>query len=99
IPYVPRWSGTMAAEYGFTLPGRLEGFVRTEWRHAGRFRRAPSTRPTAYDPRVYAGEGSDLLFLRLGIGRDGWHLRSEEHTSELQSLMRNSYAVFCLNKK
>src|SRR3546814_8027321 len=25
--------------------------------------------------------------------------RSEEHTSELQSLMRNSYAVFCLNTK
>src|SRR3546814_6258224 len=29
-------------------------------------------------------------------GRD---YRSEEHTSELQSLMRNSYAVFCLKKK
>src|SRR3546814_5226787 len=33
----------------------------------------------------------------------GWthwhHLRSEEHTSELQSLMRISYAVFCLKKK
>src|SRR3546814_1630189 len=30
-----------------------------------------------------------------------WHLsdRSEEHTSELQSLMRISYAVFCLQKK
>src|SRR3546814_9826977 len=28
----------------------------------------------------------------------GW-LRSEEHTSELQSLMRISYAVFCLKKK
>src|SRR3546814_10706264 len=30
-----------------------------------------------------------------------WHgsMRSEEHTSELQSLMRISYAVFCLNKK
>src|SRR3546814_3971771 len=27
------------------------------------------------------------------------HVRSEEHTSELQSLMRISYAVFCLNKK
>src|SRR3546814_4959256 len=27
------------------------------------------------------------------------HLRSEEHTSELQSLMRNSYAGFCLKKK
>src|SRR3546814_3605463 len=26
-------------------------------------------------------------------------IRSEEHTSELQSLMRNSYAVFCLQKK
>src|SRR3546814_1534417 len=28
-----------------------------------------------------------------------WHGRSEEHTSELQSLMRISYAVFCLKKK
>src|SRR3546814_6666982 len=29
----------------------------------------------------------------------GRTVRSEEHTSELQSLMRNSYAVFCLKKK
>src|SRR3546814_1287172 len=29
----------------------------------------------------------------------GPHSRSEEHTSELQSLMRISYAVFCLKKK
>src|SRR3546814_7008425 len=29
----------------------------------------------------------------------GWPHRSEEHTSELQSLMRISYAVFCLKKK
>src|SRR3546814_9746118 len=28
-----------------------------------------------------------------------WESRSEEHTSELQSLMRISYAVFCLKKK
>src|SRR3546814_17624803 len=28
-----------------------------------------------------------------------WYGRSEEHTSELQSLMRISYAVFCLKKK
>src|SRR3546814_1213506 len=36
---------------------------------------------------------------RDDVGR--WHAvtRSEEHTSELQSLMRISYAVFCLNKK
>src|SRR3546814_5686975 len=31
--------------------------------------------------------------------RGGAGLRSEEHTSELQSLMRISYAVFCLKKK
>src|SRR3546814_2101221 len=31
------------------------------------------------------------------VARQQW--RSEEHTSELQSLMRISYAVFCLNKK
>src|SRR3546814_8438389 len=34
------------------------------------------------------------------LDRDDLHLvRSEEHTSELQSLMRISYAVFCLHKK
>src|SRR3546814_6820260 len=32
-------------------------------------------------------------------GRRGTERRSEEHTSELQSLMRISYAVFCLKKK
>src|SRR3546814_5769786 len=50
--------------------------------------------------------------IRVGADRDGYpqrrgrnaiqsrsHLRSEEHTSELQSLMRISYAVFCLKKK
>src|SRR3546814_7073311 len=35
----------------------------------------------------------------FGIGVDDLDGRSEEHTSELQSLMRISYAVFCLNKK
>src|SRR3546814_4201904 len=35
----------------------------------------------------------------LGIGKSSYPLRSEEHTSELQSLMRISYAVFCLKKK
>src|SRR3546814_1062019 len=35
---------------------------------------------------------------RLAVGRQS-SLRSEEHTSELQSLMRNSYAVFRLKKK
>src|SRR3546814_1308822 len=40
------------------------------------------------------------LILRYGgPAGDDTHGRSEEHTSELQSLMRISYAVFCLKKK
>src|SRR3546814_15357750 len=35
----------------------------------------------------------------LGMAVSGFPNRSEEHTSELQSLMRISYAVFCLKKK
>src|SRR3546814_9574984 len=40
--------------------------------------------------------GRDLARIVGGIGGND---RSEEHTSELQSLMRISYAVFCLKKK
>src|SRR3546814_3708963 len=36
---------------------------------------------------------------RMPQFRLSFAMRSEEHTSELQSLMRNSYAVFCLTKK
>src|SRR3546814_1426758 len=36
--------------------------------------------------------------MRCGVG-SATRKRSEEHTSELQSLMRSSYAVFCLKKK
>src|SRR3546814_7963305 len=47
-----------------------------------------------------AARGDPNAYFDLGIahssGADG---RSEEHTSELQSLMRISYAVFCLQKK
>src|SRR3546814_16336266 len=35
----------------------------------------------------------------IGVDRLDYTKRSEEHTSELQSLMRISYAVFCLKKK
>src|SRR3546814_1272099 len=41
-----------------------------------------------------------ILKRQLARARDmGYTVRSEEHTSELQSLMRISYAVFCLKKK
>src|SRR3546814_6306329 len=44
--------------------------------------------------------GDLLLPPPVGLGDCAFHRsRSEEHTSELQSLMRISYAVFCLKKK
>src|SRR3546814_9443313 len=45
---------------------------------------------------VLAGQLQDAGVRRDGLQRE---VRSEEHTSELQSLMRISYAVFCLKKK
>src|SRR3546814_2416193 len=42
-------------------------------------------------------DGKPYKTLKRHLAAQG--LRSEEHTSELQSLMRNSYAVFCLKKK
>src|SRR3546814_3933162 len=41
----------------------------------------------------------DDVFRAVQSGAAGYGVRSEEHTSELQSLMRISYAVFCLKKK
>src|SRR3546814_2032922 len=50
-------------------------------------------------PAVY-GIGNSVLYLVDRYGAEhSIYDRSEEHTSELQSLMRISYAVFCLKKK
>src|SRR3546814_7520160 len=59
-------------------------------RHQGR--RRYSARPHC----PHGGGGAGCKAPDPGAGRQG---RSEEHTSELQSLMRISYAVFCLKKK
>src|SRR3546814_1677323 len=51
--------------------------------------------------RTYA-EAADRMVAHAGgalVIQAGTATRSEEHTSELQSLMRISYAVFCLKKK
>src|SRR3546814_1106655 len=49
---------------------------------------------------VLAGSAGDKAWYRTNDGfGTPHHFRSEEHTSELQSLMRISYAVFCLKKK
>src|SRR3546814_3616906 len=48
---------------------------------------------------VTDGSGRFLADIPGGVGDVSQEARSEEHTSELQSLMRISYAVFCLKKK
>src|SRR3546814_5334957 len=73
-----------------------------------------SARPSAADHVFGArawllqrvGQSGDAISAGRGLGdgvgierRQPHRNRSEEHTSELQSLMRNSYAVFCLKKK
>src|SRR3546814_8142407 len=55
-------------------------------------------------PRSLIIVGGGYIALKIGqmfrrFETDVTILRSEEHTSELQSLMRISYAVFCLKKK
>src|SRR3546814_2834452 len=65
---------------------------------------------TSYSPSILnaapeAAVGGGLALLetgdrvRIDLKRRRADVRSEEHTSELQSLMRISYAVFCLKKK
>src|SRR3546814_2764378 len=80
-----------------SLPPRRRG-----WREAtdeGAFRKAaPSPQPLSR----FAGEGLKTRPKRTTCSRSKTSTppsRSEEHTSELQSLMRISYAVFCLKKK
>src|SRR3546814_9239603 len=53
---------------------------------------SPAEAGNAYRTGFFLGDGT-------GAGKGRQVARSEEHTSELQSLMRISYAVFCLKKK
>src|SRR3546814_10753607 len=89
--------------------GRMISFVQKAVAVGGRFVRGGFARCTivlemleASGKRVYSAREIQLVrqpprsVLRLCA--DG-RIRSEEHTSELQSLMRISYAVFCLKKK
>src|SRR3546814_5292134 len=64
--------------------------------------------PSADDTTVVPGDGADLVdpdlydltFLNTpDVSYSYAFDRSEEHTSELQSLLRNSYALFCLKQK
>src|SRR3546814_3024366 len=53
---------------------------------------------SAVSAPIFDSQGTLCLVLTLVSKMRACH-RSEEHTSELQSLMRISYAVFCLKKK
>src|SRR3546814_5473458 len=52
-----------------------------------------------FHPQPFVEKSFDVLKVGLQTLRVIFGVRSEEHTSELQSLMRISYAVFCLKKK
>src|SRR3546814_1498650 len=80
-------------------PSRAEGLAGAGHRRpqGQEDRRRDGLRRLQYAPRLHGAARLE----RVGL-QDREHEgsgRSEEHTSELQSLMRNSYAVFCLKKK
>src|SRR3546814_3755874 len=60
---------------------------------------APAQRPPRMHGQIAVAIGTLPLVGARSEHHDRAHHRSEEHTSELQSLMRISYAVFCLKKK
>src|SRR3546814_8463297 len=61
--------------------------------------RGPADRRARAAPRPRAWRHAELAVQRIVESRGRLEPKSEEHTSELQSLMRNSYAVFFLKKK
>src|SRR3546814_4350677 len=78
--------GGMAVEWK-TL--KLEDLGRALWKGKVFYR----------DQRLLRNRIEDTRLLQPLVGSDLGDIRSEEHTSELQSLMRISYAVFCLKNK
>src|SRR3546814_9292296 len=82
------------------LPRQPDLFAVPEARHRRRDRLGPARargRPQGR-PQAYPDDRQVHLLIHLPEGAKT-AMRSEEHTSELQSLMRISYAVFCLKKK
>src|SRR3546814_999676 len=86
----PAWALTSALFFAYWLPQLLSSFDAIDAREAF-YKSATALR---YLPFLWlvASAVADRRGRRITFGR------SEEHTSELQSLMRISYAVFCLKK-
>src|SRR3546814_18869033 len=55
--------------------------------------------PSSFTGKIHNGFVRWIRILKVSLTGKRTKRRSEEHTSELQSLMRISYAVFCLKKK
>src|SRR3546814_5513464 len=74
---------------------------RSDQREAGQVEEIEEGRWVDAPQRAVEVEGRQVEGGRETLRQDDLKdiARSEEHTSELQSLMRNSYAVFCLKKK
>src|SRR3546814_1975385 len=82
----------------FVFPGRLVAIGRSLLRRRGGMVQKCIVVDGRSWPYLEGGDASKpLLLLVHGFAGDQDNWRSEEDTSELQSLMRNTYAVFCLN--
>src|SRR3546814_1885091 len=92
---IPGWTTALAGTEGTRVQGESE-YRCTMGRQAARRPQSTGTRPAADAGRL---ESTITSTLRLVSEPGSRSDRSEEHTSELQSLMRISYAVFCLKKK
>src|SRR3546814_5342388 len=65
----------------------------------GALNKSPVRQQTPDVPKFKDQRRNKVVFLAIKLRGCRLESRSEEHTSELQSLMRISYAVFCLKKK
>src|SRR3546814_9854634 len=78
-------------------PGQYSAHCRADESQFERARLAACNQPGLVASLMSMHEGLPCIFQRRRHGH-GKSYRSEEHTSELQSLMRISYTVFCLKK-
>src|SRR3546814_8304788 len=92
--------GSRSATSKSGTPDQVRGDAGREAGREGKGRKTAQLHSEIAFP--FQGSGGGVLPRNCAWkGREGgaWTARSEEHTSELQSLMRISYAVFCLKKK
>src|SRR3546814_6557137 len=94
FPYTTLFRSRECDRLGVEIAARDNAAVAEHERIVGDRVRLDAQRLAGAAEKVEAG----TEHLRLAA-QAVWVLRSEEHTSELQSLMRISYAVFCLKKK